>query len=1087
MATYALLIGINQYHPQSNVPPLDGCVNDVKLIQNTLEKWYGLKPENTVTLFDEEATYGNIIQHLGEGHLLKAGPDDQIYVHFSGHGARGHSAQAFHKYYPEGKDENLVCYDSRAKGGLDLSDKEMAVLIQRLADTGADVVVSVDSCHSGSVTRELPDFELGKLRQWEDRGGERPLETYLKGHFNEDNLVLPAAKHMLLAACDKKEKAFELNTGHGNFTTHLVEVLNQGEGNVSYAELYEKIRILMGRISDRQNPQFEPSGFFNSQAGFLGKGGGSAAATYQLSFDADNDNWVVNCGAIQGLTVDNTKPATFEIFENDKALGIAVSTLVGVEETTVKFESADLKSKLDQSKIYDARLLSIRTPKMTVKLTGSGKGKDRVKLALQTFQPLFFDLQEAVRSADYELKSLVEEVRLIRTADDAVLRTVKGNNEERIFADIFDYLEHIGQWERNWDLNNPASKMKQNGVELCLVLMDKAEEERIYMPEVLIDIFVQDAVEQEVRFRIEAENNTNQTLYCHLLYFVEGYGTFPIPAVEIPGNKSATLLENTPAGDPTSFMLNGANESIDRFKLIVSKTQLSSVGRLMQQPVEIGETATYRTTRGELANEKGIMRDRAIAGWGAPAEPENKLDWMTKNLTVKLNRKEVKVGEAQVVMADGLITIAATGGHFKADAGVIHAGSQKRSLENVGLLSEMNLGEDTELLTLGTKTRNTAPPNVLVLENIQNDEDLKSHPLKITLNHELEEGESIAAFTFDGQFIIPIGDATVEDGKGVVTISEIPDIQEERKRSLFKALKLCFMKTVLKMDVQFLRWVDYSGLKPVRRDGDIKGMVEHANNILVLAHGIIGDTQGMTECMRPLYQNKKYDLILTFDYENLNTVIEDNALALKTKLDEIGINDKNPDKKITILAHSMGGLVARYFIENLNGKSVVDKLIMAGTPNGGSAIAELTRYSDWAKVILGFVANSGWGLPAAATLLGILQKSEMLTVTLAQMRHDSELYMTLHSNPAPGIPYHILAGHLDQFVRKNAEGRSLLDKLLDAGGRLFYGEENNDIAVSISSILSVPDTFRAMKKEVACHHMNYFVDQESVEALMEVL
>ena len=39
--------------------------------------------------------------------------------------------------------------------------------------------------------------------------------------------------------------------------------------------------------------------------------------------------------------------------------------------------------------------------------------------------------------------------------------------------------------------------------------------------------------------------------------------------------------------------------------------------------------------------------------------------------------------------------------------------------------------------------------------------------------------------------------------------------------------------------------------------------------------------------------------------------------------------------KVIIIAHSMGGLVSRYYVKNLGGASKVDKLIMVGTPNHG--------------------------------------------------------------------------------------------------------------------------------------------------------
>jgi len=55
--------------------------------------------------------------------------------------------------------------------------------------------------------------------------------------------------------------------------------------------------------------------------------------------------------------------------------------------------------------------------------------------------------------------------------------------------------------------------------------------------------------------------------------------------------------------------------------------------------------------------------------------------------------------------------------------------------------------------------------------------------------------------------------------------------------------------------------------------------------------------------IRPL--GELYDLVLTFDYENLHTTIEENARSLKLRLESVGLG-ANHGKKLHIVAHSMG-------------------------------------------------------------------------------------------------------------------------------------------------------------------------------------
>ena len=107
-----------------------------------------------------------------------------------------------------------------------------------------------------------------------------------------------------------------------------------------------------------------------------------------------------------------------------------------------------------------------------------------------------------------------------------------------------------------------------------------------------------------------------------------------------------------------------------------------------------------------------------------------------------------------------------------------------------------------------------------------------------------------------------------------------------------------------------------------------KSAVAAADHILVCIHGIIGDTRGMAAGV--LAGNPK-DLVLTFDYENINTTIEENAQLLKNRLAAVGLAAGH-GKTVRIVAHSMGGLISRWFIEQLGGNEVVQSLVALGTP-----------------------------------------------------------------------------------------------------------------------------------------------------------
>jgi pimeloyl-ACP methyl ester carboxylesterase len=81
---------------------------------------------------------------------------------------------------------------------------------------------------------------------------------------------------------------------------------------------------------------------------------------------------------------------------------------------------------------------------------------------------------------------------------------------------------------------------------------------------------------------------------------------------------------------------------------------------------------------------------------------------------------------------------------------------------------------------------------------------------------------------------------------------------------------------------------------------------------------------------------------------------------------------KDPDTKLVLVAHSMGGLVARYFLEVLGGWSDTRALITFGTPYRGSLNA-LDQLSNGARKALGLVDLTDFtrSLPSVHQLLPI--------------------------------------------------------------------------------------------------------------------
>ena len=75
--------------------------------------------------------------------------------------------------------------------------------------------------------------------------------------------------------------------------------------------------------------------------------------------------------------------------------------------------------------------------------------------------------------------------------------------------------------------------------------------------------------------------------------------------------------------------------------------------------------------------------------------------------------------------------------------------------------------------------------------------------------------------------------------------------------------------------------------------------------------------------------------------DSANMKIEDSAQRLKDAIDALGA------PKVNIVAHSMGGVVSRWYIEHMSGGAArVNKLMMMGTPNHGSGARRV-----WSRAI----------------------------------------------------------------------------------------------------------------------------------------
>ncbi len=1058
MKIFALLIGINEYSPTSNPPirSLNGCLNDVSDFGKFLKENYSdLIPNDRqiLVLTDADASRAKVISGFRE-HLAQAGPEDIAVIYYSGHGSTGITAREFQAATSDRQEQTWVLHDSREPGKYDLADKEIALLLEEVGARSPRIVVIADSCHSGSVTRELETFLQMQPRFEKGTSDVRPLESYLDGAYvQRGNVSIPSSDHLLLAACDRVERAWEYN-GHGQFTQSLISVLTKSGGQVTYADLFVQVRAFIRNALKNQTPQMEPVGVFNVSQGFLGRSvDGGRLTRYRVYAKAGK--WTIDLGAGMGIEQRVGEPFKIKIYDSvaeNQPVGTAVLDVMNVTESTLQTAALSL----DQNSVYWGEPESLRLQPFFVH--GDGTVAQVMQETLAGAVESGVVLTDVPAAALFELKVVNGNIAAYHTGSDPAIQTVLGTDKFSA-THVLNILQTLARWQRLLDLQNAQSailpqqvtfnvEVTQNGA--TGVFSDK--------------LITLDHDGDDIPFKVNFNNGTPRTLYVCLLYLSPDYGVTVIfnDSQPVPPGTSVVLTNDV-------FTLN-SDEEIDTLKLIVSTEAIDS-SLFVQEPLQIGATVAPSGSR-------GLGQSKAIGG--------GKSDWLTKAVSIRLVKKAEEVLGAQPVVIGKGITVRPHAS-FRGKLGWAPLVSKTRSVDKP-VINEAYAGNPWfEIVNFDEGTRGEDRSIAEVVE-ISNTAALKANPLIIDIRPEKED-ELVLPFFFDGEDFLPMGVlAIAEPGLMQVSVDTIPEEAVEKTRSLGGAFRMVFLKFAgklgIKTDPNRLRWVDYAN-NAARVSAGLEAKVSQAKSVLLLVHGIIGDTEEMARTFK-LAIDGGYDLVMTYDYENLNTPIEEIAAILKGKLAALGFHE-NDGKELVLVAHSMGGLVSRYMIEELGGDQFVDKLIMAGTPNGGSKFGEIPGYVSWASVALAL--GTKLFPPQVSAVTGFLSSvlkvgNKQVLHTLAQMDSDSDFIKKLTQKSTAPIPYFIVGGDLDAYLRAS-DGLPFMEKVVTQIGTWVYKNTVNDIAVSTDSIFEAKTA--AVPQKVSCHHLNYFVIDESVDALAKLL
>jgi Caspase domain. len=258
MAKRALLVGINKY----KIPGADlsGCVNDVTNVRDILLKYFGFTTKDIRVLVDERATKKNILSRL-RWLVDKAKAGDYLLFHYSGHGS-----QVVDRDDDELKDrmDEIICPHDMDWDGNFITDDEMGGLFKNL-HKGVNLEVLLDSCHSGTGTREMMGISTLPLEfSFKPRFLPPPVDIACRA--DEDMEIRRLLKgnnpmnHVLFAGCrDNQTSADAYINGsyNGAFTYYFSRHLRDTQGNITRAELIKRVRASLKFNGFSQIPQLE--------------------------------------------------------------------------------------------------------------------------------------------------------------------------------------------------------------------------------------------------------------------------------------------------------------------------------------------------------------------------------------------------------------------------------------------------------------------------------------------------------------------------------------------------------------------------------------------------------------------------------------------------------------------------------------------------------------------------------------------------------------------------------------------------------------------------------------------------------------
>lgn len=308
-AKHALLIGISEYSA-SGLSDLSGTLNDVHLVADMLHTRFGFQANEIHTLLNANATHTRIRDAFGQL-AQEVQPDDQVYIHYAGHGSTTPDLNGEEQpFYVGGKacDSTWVPFGSRSSASLaaasdpdnldyfDILDDELNAWLAPIYDKTDNVIFVSDSCHSGSVTRgDAPKVRGAVLDERPHPLGRMPA-------------VSASQKGIRIGAARDDQEAGEYSNVDGSvyglFTWYWVRALNITAPGDTWDMVFKRAVAMIGATRERQqHPQMEGTG---RRIVFDAKFAPLQATVPVAKVSSDGSEVILRVGTFCGITEGST-------------------------------------------------------------------------------------------------------------------------------------------------------------------------------------------------------------------------------------------------------------------------------------------------------------------------------------------------------------------------------------------------------------------------------------------------------------------------------------------------------------------------------------------------------------------------------------------------------------------------------------------------------------------------------------------------------------------------------------------------------------------------------------------------------------